>query len=326
VTISLTNTFSKSLEQCNQIRSQTKQHHVARTELWPAVPLACSTEHSFSFWESCTGNTHDCFNAPTFFSCQLQSPPDPLSTEGASPEYPALSFTGSVEDSLAGSYHSATYGDPMPSLTDLEIEELTQGLDFRNSAFAMTPNIPEPITGSSVSLTFSQNFMIDPPRGELSLVSANHTQMQEDETRATSTDPATSNSLLSSTSSQPSKIHCAWPSCQKSFESRSDYNHHCRYHNLSFQCPSCPARQATKREFDRHVNSVHVHSEKYYCTVSTCNRSLDRSGKPFSREDGCRKHMRRKHRMTDDQVLTCGMDEETKRIRRQRKVARRVAI
>ncbi len=104
------------------------------------------------------------------------------------------------------------------------------------------------------------------------------------------------------------------------------FSHHCRYHNLPFQCPSCPARQATKREFDRHVNSVHVHSEKYYCTVSTCNRSLDRSGKPFSREDGCRKHMRRKHRMTDDQVLTCGMDEETKRIRRQRKVARRTVI
>ena len=35
--------------------------------------------------------------------------------------------------------------------------------------------------------------------------------------------------------------------------------------------------------------------------------------------------MRRRHRMTDDQVINCEMDEETKRIRRQKKEARRAA-
>jgi hypothetical protein len=116
------------------------------------------------------------------------------------------------------------------------------------------------------------------------------------------------------------------PFCDTPYQANclSYFSHHCKYHNLPFQCPSCPARQATKREFNRHINSIHVRTEKYYCTVSTCNRSLNKNGKPFSREDGCRKHMRTKHRVTDDQAVTCGMDEETKRIRRQRKVARRV--
>jgi hypothetical protein len=34
--------------------------------------------------------------------------------------------------------------------------------------------------------------------------------------------------------------------------------------------------------------------------------------------------MKRRHRMTDNQVVTCGMDEETKRIRKQRKPRRAV--
>jgi hypothetical protein len=59
--------------------------------------------------------------------------------------------------------------------------------------------------------------------------------------------------------------------------------------------------------------------------VSTCSRSLNKKGKPFSREDGCRKHMRRKHRMMDDHVVDCDMDEETKKVRRQKKEARRAA-
>jgi hypothetical protein len=52
---------------------------------------------------------------------------------------------------------------------------------------------------------------------------------------------------------------------------------------------------------------------------------LNKKGKPFSREDGCRKHMRRKHRMMDDHVVDCDMDEETKKVRRQKKEARRAA-
>jgi hypothetical protein len=35
--------------------------------------------------------------------------------------------------------------------------------------------------------------------------------------------------------------------------------------------------------------------------------------------------MRRRHRMTDDQVVNCEMDEEMKRIRRLKKEARRAA-
>ncbi|KAN0110723.1 hypothetical protein V8E51_007110 [Hyaloscypha variabilis] len=101
------------------------------------------------------------------------------------------------------------------------------------------------------------------------------------------------------------------------------FSHHCRYHNLPFQCLSCQARQATKRELDRHINSVHNLTEKYYCPVTACTRSLSRDGKPFSREDGCRKHVRRRHRMMGDQKVECDMDNDTRRIHRERKAARR---
>jgi hypothetical protein len=122
------------------------------------------------------------------------------------------------------------------------------------------------------------------------------------------------------------RIACTWPSCYKTFVTNSDYNHHCRYHNLAFQCPTCPAQHATKRELDRHINSCHTRAEKYYCTISNCKRSILWGGAPFSREDNCRRHMKRKHKMTDIQVETCAMDDETKRIRKQRKVERRIGI
>lgn len=46
-------------------------------------------------------------------------------------------------------------------------------------------------------------------------------------------------------------------------------------------------------------------------------------GKPFPREDNCRKHMRNAHHMSEEQARICEMDEETKRIRRERKAGRR---
>ena len=64
-------------------------------------------------------------------------------------------------------------------------------------------------------------------------------------------------------------------------------------------------------------------TEKYYCTLTTCKRSLERLGKPFPRDDGCRRHMRKAHGMTEEQVRDVGMDEETRRIRSERKLGRR---
>src|ERR1700737_3776545 len=96
-------------------------------------------------------------------------------------------------------------------------------------------------------------------------------------------------------------------------------SHHCKAHTRPFKCSTCLSRHTTKRQVDRHVNDYHDQKERYFCTVFTCKRSMTGRSKPFSREDNCRKHMRRAHRFTDDQARTCYMDELTKNIRRKRK-------
>ncbi|KAH9209874.1 hypothetical protein DL95DRAFT_466327 [Leptodontidium sp. 2 PMI_412] len=108
-------------------------------------------------------------------------------------------------------------------------------------------------------------------------------------------DQMSSNSTTSPTKSEKVPIACTWPTCEKSFPNIAAYNHHVRYHTLPFQCPSCPKRQATKREHDRHINSAHLCTRKYYCPVIGCQRSEDGGGMHFAREDGCRRHVRIKH-------------------------------
>jgi hypothetical protein len=239
----------------------------------------------------------------------------------------------------SGNYHPSTFADPIFGFPDLGIEQPPHDLTITDFAFPTTTDSPETIVGLDPGTLLPQHLAIDQALEEQFVGPGGDTQLSGEGTTGTSSNPSSS-----SPSSQSGTIHCCWPTCEKTFKNRSDYkydsfpllasfhpkliylmgsSHHCRYHNLPFQCPSCPSRQATKREFDRHINSVHAQKEKYYCTVPACNRSLNRNGKHFTREDGCRKHMKTKHRMTDDQVGTCGMDEETKKIRRQRKVARR---
>lgn len=138
-----------------------------------------------------------------------------------------------------------------------------------------------------------------------------------------STSSSTHPSPSLSGSADSSTIQCTWPSCDKKFRTRSEYNHHSKNHTRPFQCTSCLARHATKRQLDRHINEKHDPTENYYCIVSTCKRSLAQEGKPFRRDDGCRKHMKRVHRMTDEQVKECGMDEGTRLIRLGRKIGRK---
>jgi len=131
----------------------------------------------------------------------------------------------------------------------------------------------------------------------------------------------------SPTNSSSSSIECTWPQCGKAFKTTSDYNHHCKNHTRPFQCPSCSSRHPTKRQLHRHINACHLQTEKYYCPIPTCKRSRLKGGRPFPREDNCRKHMRTTlaHRLTSVEEVACDMDQETKRIRMERKVAKRVA-
>jgi hypothetical protein len=102
-------------------------------------------------------------------------------------------------------------------------------------------------------------------------------------------------------------------------------SHHCKNHTRPFQCPSCPSRHPTKRQLHRHINERHLQTEKYFCPDPVCKRSRLKGGRPFPREDNCRKHMRTTlaHHWTGVEEVACDMDEETKRIRMERKVGKR---
>jgi hypothetical protein len=149
-------------------------------------------------------------------------------------------------------------------------------------------------------------------------------------------------SLVDSPSALPSAdgIQCTWPSCNKAFPSihvykcvisHSDhcipltkFSHHFKNHSRPFRCRFCPARHATKRQRDRHVNERHSNTEGYYCSVLGCPRSLASGGKLFPRIENCKRHMMIVHKFTADQARACDMDEETRRIRAGRRVGRRV--
>jgi hypothetical protein len=135
-------------------------------------------------------------------------------------------------------------------------------------------------------------------------------------------------------------ISCTWPSCNKTFPSMHVYkyivfahssiyhtdkfSHHVKNHAKPFQCALCPARHATKRHRDRHINDRHQNTERYYCSVPSCTHSIASGEKAFRRIENCRRHMMRVHKFTADQAKLCDMDAETKRIRSERKIASRV--
>jgi len=125
--------------------------------------------------------------------------------------------------------------------------------------------------------------------------------------------------ISSAISSAIITIECTWPSCSKPFASITEYNHHFKNHSKPFLCELCPARHATKRHLDRHVNECHSNVEKYYCPIASCKRSRI-GGRSFPRAENCRRHVVRVH---NEEGLD--MDDETRRIREARKKGRRAS-
>ncbi|KAH6720346.1 hypothetical protein BKA61DRAFT_233413 [Leptodontidium sp. MPI-SDFR-AT-0119] len=154
------------------------------------------------------------------------------------------------------------------------------------------------------------------------------------------TQPQPNDAHLSVPHPAKSLIQCDWEKCGKAFRTKTDLNHHLRYHNKSLQCPYCHLKHATKRLLDRHINERHFSTEKYYYTVTGCSRSMNggnlgNRGRHFTREDNCKRHMRNIHQLSGtDEGLSgemcklgitrspggvVSMDESTMLIRRNRK-------
>jgi uncharacterized Zn-finger protein len=69
-----------------------------------------------------------------------------------------------------------------------------------------------------------------------------------------------------------------------------------RCHDKSKTCPTCPESFATTKDLNRHINSVHQTTKRFYCTVARCKYArLAVGGASFARKDNWRRHMRDKH-------------------------------
>jgi len=108
----------------------------------------------------------------------------------------------------------------------------------------------------------------------------------------------TASASTSSSKENTPTIFCSWPSCAKSFNSRREYNQHCRCHTKPFICEEalCTARFGTKTHLQRHKNVNHRTTIKFYCKVAKCSRSRA-GGRHFNRMDYCKNHVKKKHQM-----------------------------
>lgn len=53
---------------------------------------------------------------------------------------------------------------------------------------------------------------------------------------------------------------------------------------------------------------------------------MSSGGKPFPREDNCRRHMRTVHEMVGSELKVVGLDERTKDVREQRRLTGKVEM
>jgi hypothetical protein len=102
----------------------------------------------------------------------------------------------------------------------------------------------------------------------------------------------------------------------------TEYNHHFKNHSKPFICPHCPARQATKRHLDRHINERHNGDELYFCPVEGCKRA--RGGRGFPRTENCKRHVRKVHKEGGEERIGVDIDEKTRKASRVRKLCRNI--
>jgi hypothetical protein len=71
------------------------------------------------------------------------------------------------------------------------------------------------------------------------------------------------------------------------------------------------------------VNSVHLRTKDYYCSVATCKKSRENGGDPFPRRDNCKRHMETVHGMLEENVGRNGGDDHGRITKKVRQTGRR---
>lgn len=87
------------------------------------------------------------------------------------------------------------------------------------------------------------------------------------------------------------------------FLQRSQTRRHQKNHTRPSRCQQCTKRFPSPKDLERHNNSVHDHTIKFFCTHDWCRASIKLYGPDsqewfnsgFSRKDHWQKHMRKDH-------------------------------
>jgi uncharacterized C2H2 Zn-finger protein len=136
--------------------------------------------------------------------------------------------------------------------------------------------------------------------------------------------------MLSPTPTALTQIKCEFLCCDRAFEHKheyqygpckplrlslliSNYSRHKKSHIHSKKCPQCEIGFETAKDVNRHINSIHVTTKRFFCTFVKCkySRSMAGSqGRGFPRKDNWRRHMKKKHSLSEEEAHTLEGDAE----------------
>ncbi|KAI3316708.1 hypothetical protein HD806DRAFT_517004 [Xylariaceae sp. AK1471] len=107
--------------------------------------------------------------------------------------------------------------------------------------------------------------------------------------------------IIPESGSQTEQLIC--PECGRKFDQIHKLNHHKRYHDRTHECTyvGCDMKFGTKTHLDRHIYDRHLPIKTFHCTEPTC--VWFKGGKSFPRKDNLRRHMMKKHGMSEDELL-----------------------
>lgn len=93
------------------------------------------------------------------------------------------------------------------------------------------------------------------------------------------------------------QVNFKCPKCSKTFETKSKFTAHRKYHDRSFQCPipKCTQSFGVKEQLKRHLKEVHE-KRRILCPVRDCK-------KEYSRVGSVRRHLANKHSALDADKL-----------------------
>ncbi|KAH6712031.1 hypothetical protein BKA61DRAFT_78302 [Leptodontidium sp. MPI-SDFR-AT-0119] len=96
-------------------------------------------------------------------------------------------------------------------------------------------------------------------------------------------------------------------SCKKQFSRQCDLRQHQKNHIRPSHCPKCAARFPSPKDLERHDNTVHNNTLKYFCPYEWCRDSIKLELEGwfvwgFRRKDHWLKHLRDEHSTSKDEV------------------------